>query len=477
MDDWREQDREAAERRLNDELRGHGLTRRDLVERGATLAAALGLGPLLAACGDGGGGTETTTTAAPPFTGTLRVLGLAVDMIEPIRAAAERDLGFEVAFEPTSSPAMVRKATEQPGSFDLLSGYSYQVDQMWSSGNLVALDRTRIASWSSVTSLYKLGKATPGDAACTVGDGDAPFRKLYATSVHEAGELVQWGKDDGSGQREGEPEPPGVTGVPSTYNMDAIGYNAEELGLEPEEVSWGELFNPRWRGRVALFNEPTIGLQDAALAAEALGLMRFRDKGNLSEAEIDGLVKVLLKLKRRQQFRAFWSTLDESVNLMATGQVVVESMWWPAVELLQASGYPTRYAAPPEGYRAWAGCLFLSKGALASPSKLQACYDYVNWWHSGAPGATLMRFGYYNAVQEASRPPLVPQAEWDYWIDGKPAPSDLDSPFGQAAIRKGEVRDGGSLAERACRIAAWISYFDDAYEYHVKRWNELVAAS
>ena len=39
---------------------------------------------------------------------------------------------------------------------------------------------------------------------------------------------------------------------------------------------WGELFNPAWKGRVALLNDPGIAMQDAGNAVKALGLMKFR---------------------------------------------------------------------------------------------------------------------------------------------------------------------------------------------------------
>jgi hypothetical protein len=70
---------------------------------------------------------------------------------------------------------------------------------------------------------------------------------------------------------------------------------------------------------------------------------------------------------------------------------------------------------------------------------------------------------------------LVPPEEWRFWIGGEPAPRALDSPFGEGAIAKGQVRDGGSLARRTCRIAAWLSSFDED-GHAAKRWNEVVAA-
>ena len=39
----------------------------------------------------------------------------------------------------------------------------------------------------------------------------------------------------------------------------------------------------------------------------------------------------LIELKKAGHFRALWNTFDESVNLMASGEVVIQSMWSPAV--------------------------------------------------------------------------------------------------------------------------------------------------
>ena len=112
-------------------------------------------------------------------------------------------------------------------------------------------------------------------------------------------------------------------------------------------------YGAEWRGRVAVLNDPSIGMQDVGNAAVAAGMMQFEDLGNMTQEEIDGLIKILLDLKGKGQFRAFWTTFDESVTLMQSGEVVIESMWSPAVALLQSSGHPTRYAAPAGGFRGW----------------------------------------------------------------------------------------------------------------------------
>src|SRR5262245_37072275 len=101
MGDWRERNRDQLEKHLDHECKKRGLTRAELMKGGAGMAAALGLGWLAAACG--GGDDEAAAPpsgepSAPPagepstppadvakFTGTLRVTGLGVDLIDPIK--------------------------------------------------------------------------------------------------------------------------------------------------------------------------------------------------------------------------------------------------------------------------------------------------------------------------------------------------------------------------------------------------------
>jgi putative spermidine/putrescine transport system substrate-binding protein len=85
----------------------------------------------------------------------------------------------------------------------------------------------------------------------------------------------------------------------------------------------------------------------------------------------------------------------------------------------------------------------------------------------------MMKQGYYNAVQATSRKFIEP-TEYGYWIEGKPAGKDLPGPFGDISIRKGQVRDGGSFATRACKYASWNSYFTES-AYQVRRWNDFLS--
>ena len=86
-----------------------------------------------------------------------------------------------------------------------------------------------------------------------------------------------------------------------------------------------------FKGKAAILDVPAIGDMDAAMAIESRGDIKYGDKGNMTKKEIDQTIAILIDAKKAGQFRAFWTTFDESVNLMASGEVVIQSMWSPAL--------------------------------------------------------------------------------------------------------------------------------------------------
>lgn len=386
----------------------------------------------------------------------LRVLGTHVTLQEPLRRQAEKDLGIEIQFSPGGSARVLHQAATRPQSFDLYEQWSNSMNVLWQAGSIQPIDTDRLTYWDEINDLTRTGKLT---ADAKTGAGDAPNKLLY----------VQ--KDNSIGSNETRR----ASFLPYVHNVDSFGYNAAVVprGVPYETESWSWLLDDRWKGRVALVNEPTIGLFDAALAAQAAGLVEFEDIGNLTKSEIDSLFKVMVELRRAGHFRGIWSSVPNSVDLMARGETVVESMFSPAVFALKGKGIDCVYASPKEGYRAWHGVMCLS-AATNGPAK-DAAYEFMNWWLSGWPGAFIARQGYYISNPERSRKQLSPE-EWDYWYEGKPAAMDLKGTDGKTVVRKGEVRDGGSYVRRFSNIAVWNTVMD-TYEYSLPNWNQFLSAS
>ena len=153
-----------------------------------------------------------------------------------------------------------------------------------------------------------------------------------------------------------------------------------------------------------------------------MGNIKYADKGNMTKEEIDKTIDFLIKTKKDGQFRAFWKTFDESVNLMASGEVVIQSMWSPAVAAVRSKGIACNYQPLKEGYRAWGGGLGLAKHLQGA--QLDAAYEYINWYLSGWVGAYLNRQGYYSAVLDTAKE-FMSADEWGFWMEGKPAQGDI----------------------------------------------------
>jgi putative spermidine/putrescine transport system substrate-binding protein len=468
-----------------------GLSRRELVKRGGVGAAALtGLGAVA-------GRAAAAVEANEAFTGTLRVITLGVEWPQGAEQQAEKDLGFKFNVQPMSTNAQVQKSITSPGSFDLLGGYNYQFFQIWPTGNFQTVDRTRIKAWKRFYPIFTKGKVVPGRQACTPGEGNAPFRVMYLDPGRKTGlpltktgprtnkAIVQWWDSKANAAFGGKPEPRLIVGPPAHFNMDSMGYNGDVIKKQPGQVSWAELLNGKHKGRVAVLNDPGIAMADLGNAVQALGLMKFKDLGNMTRAEMDRLFKILAKYKKNGHFRAFWSTFNESVNLMASKEVVIESMWSPAVALLVAQGVNCRYAFPKEGMRGWCSAQGIPKHVTGE--KLQAAYSYLNWMYEGFLGALIMRQGYYvangkdlpkwlrsNRATTTGNPAFTTQ-EYDFWYNGKPAARDLPGITGRVGdIKKGQVRDGGSFVKRACKYTAWNSFYTQNV-YQVKKFNEFLS--
>ena len=381
----------------------------------------------------------------------IRSIGLGVSIINEIQAQASVDLGFTVRGQALGYGGMFGKMLNQNDQYEVAEGYYNDMDVMWPAGVWQPIDTQRIRDWDKVTDLSKTGRLTP---EAKPGQGDAPFRHLW---VDADGKYV-----DGPSRY--------ITMVPGWHNADLLGYNPDETGRTIE--SWAELFSEDFKGAVALLNVPQIGVMDAALGVEGLGAYTFKDKGNMTREEIDFLIDFLIVKKQEGHFRAFWETFGQSVNLMVSGEVVLESMWSPAVTAIKAEGVRCVYASPKEGMRGWHGGCSIS--AKVAGKALDQAYEYINWWLDGWGGAFVARQGYYMSVPENVKKHLEPE-EWDFWYEGKPAAKELPDPFGNIIVEKGEVRDGGSYWNRFSNIAVWNSLMDEN-DYLVKRWTEFLSA-
>jgi putative spermidine/putrescine transport system substrate-binding protein len=415
------------------------LTRRRVL-LGAASATGLALGRLPA------------VHAADPV--TLRIAGTGVNQFKELADKAKDELGFTIQYTSLVSDDVVKRAVTQASSFDLLDAEYWMLKKIVPSGNLRGIDTKKIKYYDQIVPIFTQGKLPDGKPVAM--QGISPIKVAYLTaekSKEFAKDPSQW-----------------MTVIPTVYNADTLGIRPD-LIKEPIN-SWAQLLDPQFKGKAAILDIPSIGIMDAAMASEATGKVKYVDKGNMTTKEIDQTIALMTEAKKAGQFRAFWKDFNESVNLMASGEVVIQSMWSPAVTKVRQMGVACKYQPLKEGYRAWAAGLGVP--AHLDGKTLDAAYEFINWYLSGWTGAFLNRQGYYTAVLETAKK-FMSADEWNYWMEGKPAMGEIVSPTGEKIESAGAVRDGGSFDERMGHVSVWNTVMDED-RYMVRKWNEFIAA-
>ncbi len=383
----------------------------------------------------------------------LRQAGTGVSAFNEIAEKAFEDLGITLEMTALDSDAVTQRVATQPDSFDIADIEYWICKKVWPTGNLQAMDTSRIKQYDNIAGTFRTGKLTP---TSEIAQGTAPHTVGFVEGPNGTGFV-----DNESGW---------MTLIPTIYNADTLGIRPDLIGRPIS--NWSELLNPEFAGKASILDISSIGIMDMAMVCESMGEITYADKGNMTREEIDKTIAIFTEAKKNGQFRAFWKSFDESVNLMASGEVVIQSMWSPAITAVRAQGVPCVYQPLKEGYRSWGGGMGLA--ASLEGAKLDAAYEYINWYLSGWAGGFLMRQGYYSAVPETSKL-FMSDDEWGYWYEGKESQGEIVSPSGQVLEGPGAVRDGGSFLDRMGAVACWNSVMDEN-QYMVRKWNEFIAA-
>ena len=425
---------------------------RTTVSRRSVLKSVAAAGGLAAGAGIGG---FPTIWAQNIEDVVLRHAGPPITAIPRIAEQATKDLGFTVQMQAVENADLINRFLSQSNAMDCADVSLVYMRYVIGRNVLQAIPISKVKHWDKTLPLFTKGEFADGRKAPQ--QGITPTMILYATGP------------DGQKVTPGTPTE-WVTGVPTVTNADTLGIRPDLAGRAI--TSWADLLSPDFKGKAALQDNPTIGIIDVSMALEARGDIKYTNKGNMTKEEIDKTIAAMMEIKKGGHFRSFWSSFDQSVNLMAAGEVVIQSMWSPAVAAVRSRGIPCTYQPLKEGFRGWGYTLGVMKHVEGL--KRDCFYEYLDWYTGGFQGAFIARQGYY-AAQPANARKFLSEDEQGYWFDGKPAQGDILSPFGKVMEKAGNVRDGGSIEQRLGNVAVWNSVMDED-RYLTRRWNEFITS-
>ena len=239
------------------------------------------------------------------------------------------------------------------------------------------------------------GGAQTYDIINIVGGMQKPLVENDLVEALDTSKMPNWGSNTYIGQYLAKGTPgfdfigynDGIYGVPSVLQGDSFAYLPEATGGALD--SYGALFDPKFKGYVALEDNYTTAGQKTALYLKQSGLATIDKPHDLTESELKTVIDFLIEKKKEGQFRVIWSSFEQSVNLLVNKEVHVMDCWEPMVFVAKSKGVDAVYADPKEGYLLWAMAAYIVKNADRAPERQEAAYKLLDFMLGGWYGATI----------------------------------------------------------------------------------------
>lgn len=191
-------------------------------------------------------------------------------------------------------------------------------------------------------------------------------------------------------------------GIPFVWGANAMAFNRKETG---ELDSLNALFDPKYKGRIAMRDEPEDTL---ALAALKLGI---KQPYSMGEKELQEVKKLLITQK--PLVRAYWKNVADVQNMLASGEVVVAWSFLAVIAPLRKAGVDVGWVWPSEGAIGWSESITPVKGT----GKLKLVEEYANFTLSPEYGEFMARTTRYAPSSKRAIAALEPALVKDLGID------------------------------------------------------------
>lgn len=307
--------------------------------------------------------------------------------------------------------------------------------------------------------------------------------------------------------------------VPNMCGWESQNYLPEFIPYEERgdetSMSFEELWNPEWKGRIALIDEGFDNFCRFANYLDYTGQLTFEGAlSNLSPSDLDKVFNFMLPIFEAGQVKSYWSKYGDIVAMMSTKEIWLSVSWVPVSLDCRKAGIPAYHAAITEGPCFWYNCSFLSKEgnpdvtdeaiALANyhlELPIQKLYakmlytscapnwddlkeamgdEFYEWYHNGAATYTpideIMKETwpdneeYWTLPERLQNGLFLPEIYFKHFWTGESPRTGTPDPHGK-------TRDLGSIKFKN-EITRWFLSPDlpDDNDYYVEKWEELKAS-
>jgi putative spermidine/putrescine transport system substrate-binding protein len=328
-------------------------------------------------------------------------------------ALTRRDLlkaGLVTGLAASAGPLLARRASAAGGTVNFADIGVGDPDGDWSrftgptgyDVNLVAIGNAP----SAILNVLIAGGGTASyDIINIVGGMQKPLVDNNLVEAIDLSKLPNWSKNKNIEEFLGQGKPgfqfigykDTIYGVPTVLQGDSFAYLPEKTG---DLNSYAALFDPKWKGYVALEDNYTTAGQKTALYLKHANLAQISNPDDMTPEEFKTVVDFLIDQKKKGQFRVIWSSFQQAVDLIVNKEVYVIDCWEPMVFVAKSKGVDAVYADPTEGYLLWAMAAYVTKNPNRTPEQTDAAYKLLDFMLGGWYGAkiTTMR-GYMTNTQ------------------------------------------------------------------------------
>jgi putative spermidine/putrescine transport system substrate-binding protein/spermidine/putrescine transport system substrate-binding protein len=190
-------------------------------------------------------------------------------------------------------------------------------------------------------------------------------------------------------------------GVAHTWSADPILYNADVVKDPP--ASYEVLFDPKYKGKVSIYDD----LGSLWVGAQVRDLPPFA----LDDTQLGDVTDLMREQK--DLVRKYWSTGDDLVKLMASGEVVLATGWNYMYTQLRDEGVNVERLIPEEGNLGWVDTLMVP---VEAKNKC-AAEKWMDWALSAEGGVETARASGYSIANPDVAKGLKPEEVKDLHMD------------------------------------------------------------